>query len=400
MTRTSREHVWWVWKRENLSIALFALLLAMTPAMSTAHGFLPTPEPGDENNGFSLTSGTGFTPWSFGIVPYAIDSSIPADIRQRIDTAIQIWEQQTPIRFITTDDAPSIMGGVTPTHSVLFIYTSKDVCVTVGGIGNLQHTGQQISLGPKCTLGNILHEMGHKLGAEHEQLNPNAATGITFRMDRVQDTKEDQYAFPPSSTTTATAPPTTGTQETVYDTGSIMHYGPYAFTVCGNPLEPKWSKPGAVGTASSEYKACSVANWGAVTTPVNCLNWCAVMVDTTNQKPIQAGQRKRLSPLDIEGFGKMYEQARDIDNIYRTVAFRPATANELFTDGTALQAGKSSLAQITEEVRAAQPQEVLMSLRTRRGTYFNAYDGYPLKPGHPAPSMTCRDGLSTLPGHG
>jgi hypothetical protein len=26
--------------------------------------------------------------------------------------------------------------------------------------------------------------------------------------------------------------------------------------------------------------------------------------------------------------------------------------------------------------------------------------GYPLSPGHPVPSMTCRDGLSTLPGHG
>jgi hypothetical protein len=26
--------------------------------------------------------------------------------------------------------------------------------------------------------------------------------------------------------------------------------------------------------------------------------------------------------------------------------------------------------------------------------------GYPLSPGHPAPSITCRDGLSTLPGHG
>ena len=25
--------------------------------------------------------------------------------------------------------------------------------------------------------------------------------------------------------------------------------------------------------------------------------------------------------------------------------------------------------------------------------------GYPLSPGHPAPSMTCRDGLSPLPGH-
>src|SRR5467141_176843 len=29
-----------------------------------------------------------------------------------------------------------------------------------------------------------------------------------------------------------------------------------------------------------------------------------------------------------------------------------------------------------------------------------SFPGYPLSPGHPAPSMTCRDGLSTLPGHG
>jgi hypothetical protein len=26
--------------------------------------------------------------------------------------------------------------------------------------------------------------------------------------------------------------------------------------------------------------------------------------------------------------------------------------------------------------------------------------GYQFKPGHPAPSMTCREGLTALPGHG
>ena len=61
----------------------------------------------------------------------------------------------------------------------------------------------------------------------------------------------------------------------------------------------------------------------------------------------------------------MYPQARDIDAIYRTEASRPSTAAELFTDGTDLQAGIRSLDQIRQDVRAAQPQEVLMSLRTR-----------------------------------
>jgi hypothetical protein len=311
--------------------------------MSMAHGFLPTPEPENENNGFSLTSGTGFTPWSFGIVPYAIDPSVPAGTRQRIDTAIEIWKQQTPIRFITTNDAPGIMG-VTPTHSVLFIHTPTDECYTYG-VGNLQKTGQQIVLGPNCTIGNILHEMGHKLGAEHEQLNPNAATGITFRMDRVQDKQEDQYGFPEGSTTTAKTPLTTGTQKTAYDTGSIMHYGPYFFTVCGVPADAKWSKPGAVGTGSLEHQACSVRGWntvtGTVTNPVNCQDWCAVMVDSTTLKPTKPAQRLGLSPLDIEGFGKMYHQARDIDNIYRTVLARPAIAAEILTHSNSLASGQT-----------------------------------------------------------
>ena len=95
----------------------------------------------------------------------------------------------------------------------------------------------------------------------------------------------------------------------------------------------------------------------------------------------------------------MYPQARDIDNIYRTEAFRPATAAELIADGTDLQAGIRSLAQITQDVRAAQPQEVLMSLRTRRGTYFNAYDSTgPVSAGHPQahPDPLVSDEIFTL----
>jgi hypothetical protein len=67
MTRIPREHVWWGWKRENLSIALFALLLAMTPAMDMAHGSWTTPDSENENSGFSLASGTGFTSWDLGV---------------------------------------------------------------------------------------------------------------------------------------------------------------------------------------------------------------------------------------------------------------------------------------------------------------------------------------------
>ena len=36
--------------------------------------------------------------------------------------------------------------------------------------------------------------------------------------------------------------------------------------------------------------------------------------------------------------------------------------------------------------------------RLLKAAYWNV--GYPLSPGHPASSITCRDGLTTLPGHG
>src|SRR4026209_1626759 len=160
MTRTSREHVWWVWTRGNLSIALFALLLAMTPAMSIAH--YSSDEESNESSGLRLTSRQNAQRWPFGIVPYRIDPSISATMTGDIQQAINIWNAQTAIRFIPIAQATTILG-TPPAHTVRFV--NGTTCQSHVGVQTTV-SEQDITLNDDVC-GNVsgpLHEMGHTLG--------------------------------------------------------------------------------------------------------------------------------------------------------------------------------------------------------------------------------------------
>uniref|UniRef100_A0A8R1DU50 Zinc metalloproteinase n=1 Tax=Caenorhabditis japonica TaxID=281687 RepID=A0A8R1DU50_CAEJA len=82
---------------------------------------------------------------------------------------------------------------------------------------------QEISIGYGCeTLGIIAHEIGHSLGFWHEQARPerdsyvrinrqNAIIGLEGQFDKRSWSEVNEYSLP-------------------YDYGSIMHYGPKAFS--------------------------------------------------------------------------------------------------------------------------------------------------------------------------
>lgn len=66
----------------------------------------------------------------------------------------------------------------------------------------------------------ITHELGHELGAKHEQERPDRETYITVDFDQVDDDKEENFTI---DSTMSVYPPT------VYDFGSIMHYSQNSF---------------------------------------------------------------------------------------------------------------------------------------------------------------------------
>jgi hypothetical protein len=118
----------------------------------------------------------------------------------------------------------------TQTNYVNFDFDSNDQSGTcesyVGMIG-----GEQAVTGSyACSLGTLLHEMGHVVGLFHEQSRSDRANYVTFTYANVIKGSIDNFNQLTDDAQNLTS----------YDFASIMHYIPYAFTRNGNPtLETK-----------------------------------------------------------------------------------------------------------------------------------------------------------------
>lgn len=77
---------------------------------------------------------------------------------------------------------------------------------------------QLVYIGAGCGFGNIVHEMGHVMGAYHEHVRPDRDEFIRVNYSNIQAGAERNFDIPGDAV--AIGP---------YDLVSIMHYGPYAF---------------------------------------------------------------------------------------------------------------------------------------------------------------------------
>jgi hypothetical protein len=141
--------------------------------------------------------------WSGGQVPYEIDPSLPN--AQRVTDAIAHWEANTKLRF--------------PKHgneSDYVVFRPSDGCSSsVGKQGGMQY----VNLGPDCTAGNAIHEIGHTIGLWHEQSRADRDDFITIVWDNIIDGLEHNFLQHISD----------GDDAGSYDYGSIMHYPAFAF---------------------------------------------------------------------------------------------------------------------------------------------------------------------------
>uniref|UniRef100_A0A0N4U9R3 Zinc metalloproteinase n=1 Tax=Dracunculus medinensis TaxID=318479 RepID=A0A0N4U9R3_DRAME len=141
-------------------------------------------------------------------ISYEFDESIPLATRQKIRTAIAMWENKTCIRF--SENGYNI--------DRIEFFDGGGCSSFVGKTGGTQ--GISISRG--CdNIGIISHEIGHALGIFHEQARPDQSDHIFInyrniplsRWNNFQPMRKHQI----------------DTHNLPYDTGSVMHYGPYGF---------------------------------------------------------------------------------------------------------------------------------------------------------------------------
>jgi hypothetical protein len=146
--------------------------------------------------------------WPDGVIPHTIDAGL-AD-QARVTDAIAHWEANTDYRFPVRTNEPNFV-------------TFRRGAGCSSNIG--RRGGEQfVNVGPACTAGNIIHEVGHTVGLWHEQSREDRDLFVTIQFANILPGAETEF----------TQHIVDGDDVGAYDYGSIMHYPRNAFSVDRN----------------------------------------------------------------------------------------------------------------------------------------------------------------------
>ncbi|HEY6374028.1 MAG TPA: Dot/Icm T4SS effector Zinc-dependent metalloprotease LegP [Edaphobacter sp.] len=182
--------------------------------------------------------------WPNAQVPYEIDSGLPN--QQRVTDAIAHWEAHTRIRFVQRTAANQAQFP----DFVRFV-SGGGCSSTVGRQGGPQN----VTLGPNCSAGNAIHEIGHTIGLWHEQSREDRDSFVTIVWANIDPAMQFNFSQHIQD----------GDDLGAYDYGSIMHYPHDAFSTNGqDTIVPKQSLPS--GVVMGQRTALSAGDLAGVAT--------------------------------------------------------------------------------------------------------------------------------------
>jgi hypothetical protein len=160
----------------------------------------------------------GARKWPNNLVPYSIDPAYPS--AGLVLQAMAAWQNATHVQFVERTAANS-----SSYHNYVYFTNGTDpnACYSYG-VG-MQGGRQLVELVDGCQYGQIVHEIGHVLGLDHEQNRSDRDKYVKVNTRNIMHGYEGAFVQRPSLYKDI------GT----YDYDSIMHYEEDAFSVDGQP---------------------------------------------------------------------------------------------------------------------------------------------------------------------
>lgn len=177
--------------------------------------------------------------WKQRTVPFMIAPDVPNP--QRIHDAIKHWHAKTSIRFVPRQNQTDF----------LFLKRDQRGCASmVGRQGGMQ----ELILGDFCTVGNIIHELGHTVGLWHEQCRIDRDQFIAIQLDAIKPSAQSNFKQRIVETVDLGS----------YDYGSIMHYPASAFPIVQGAVTIKPKKPLPAGVVMGQRNGLSAGDVASV----------------------------------------------------------------------------------------------------------------------------------------
>ena len=133
----------------------------------------------DKSRNTQFIQAKGILLWPNATIAYKIDPKLKS--RLKVEKAMKAWSSQSPITFVKQSSEA---------HYVVFKASKRNVCLSqIGMIGGRQ----EILLGKNCGYTNILHEMGHLIGLQHEHNRPDAGLHLKLNLEAVNPSYVDNF---------------------------------------------------------------------------------------------------------------------------------------------------------------------------------------------------------------